>query len=335
LRHDISNRGKGIVGTRLIFDLLQDGNHVRATKRASSDLEFSKRVFQFYSKKDGESLFKKIEWVNIDLEDIYSIREHMVGITRVYHTAGLVSYRKADEAKLLATNYVGTQNLVNICLEFEIEKLCHVSSVAALGAHRSQMPADEDSTWKKSKSNSNYAFSKYLAEREVWRGTAEGLAAVIVNPSIILAPSKPHQSSGAMMDMLMKGISFYPPGTTGLVDVADVSKASIKLMTSDIENRRFVLNAENLSYKELLETAADIFDNNKPRYEAKYWMLKLYQWIEGARSLITGKPSEVTAETVRNAFTQKKFSNSRAVKELEINFTSVRETLLKYRAFYL
>ncbi len=327
--------GTGIVGTRLIFDLIREGHRVRATKRPTSDIDFSRKVFRFYSEKDGDAFFDRIEWVDIDFEDIYNIREHLEGVSKVFHTAALVSYLKSDKDKLMATNFRATQNLVNICLETGVEKFCHLSSVAALGTKGKSLPADENTTWKKSKSNSNYGFSKYLAEREVWRATAEGMPAVVVNPGIILGPSKPHQSSGAMMALLRKGISFYPTGKTGLVDVADVSKACLKLMESSVENRRFILNAENLTYRELLDTAAEVFGNKKPSIKASRWMLEVYRWIESVKSAATGKPSGVTSETVDSAFAQKQFDNSRAVEELEMSFTSVRESLSNYRAFYL
>ncbi len=147
--------------------------------------------------------------------------------------------------------------MVNAALEKKIRKLCHVSSIAALGRPENQSDLiDENLVWKTSKNNSNYAVSKYGAEREVWRGTAEGLDAVIVNPSIILGVAGKSQGSSRIFNTIREGLKFYPLGKNGFVDVRDVVKAMILLMNSDIRTERFILNADNIEYKSLFDLMA-------------------------------------------------------------------------------
>ena len=83
---------------------------------------------------------------------------------------------------MIRGNVDGTANLVNACLEKQIEKLCYVSSTAALGSAPAGTLITEDLIWSASTYRSAYSISKYLSEMEVWRGMAEGLDAVIVNP---------------------------------------------------------------------------------------------------------------------------------------------------------
>ena len=324
----------GIVGTRLLFDLIKSGKSVRALKRETSDTEFVKRVFQFYDPNHGESYFHKIEWCDGDITDIESLEIAFKNITYCYHAAALVSYDPHDREKLLEANAEGTENVVNLAIEAGVLKICHVSSVAALGRAKEGSLTDEKDYWNREDNNSVYGLSKFMAEREVWRGTAEGLLAVIVNPSIILGPAKAHQSSGMLMSLLRKGVAFYPEGAAGYVDVRDVSKACIGLMDSEIQNKRYLLNAENLDYKSLLNTAAGIFGNAKPKIKLSTWMLSL-AWM-GAKgwAAITGSKPKVTRETARSAASENTFSNSKIVEALKINFATVEESLLYYRSFF-
>ena len=82
-----------------------------------------------------------------------------------------------------------------------------------------------------------YAISKYEGEMEVWRGIAEGLDAVIVNPSVIIGKNAGFEGSGAIFKLVKDGLSFYTRGATGIVDVEDVAKSMILLMDSEISCR--------------------------------------------------------------------------------------------------
>jgi len=325
--------GTGIVGARLAFDLLQKGHSVRCTKRKNSDTEFVKDVFKFYDSDQGEIQFRKLEWVQADFLDILQMEKAVEGVESIYHTAALVSYRKKDRKKLIETNVKGTANLVNLAIDSNISSFCHISSVAALGMPNEAGIIDEESKWNKNRIRSNYALSKYLAEREVWRGCGEGLNTVIVNPSIILGPAKADQSSGSLMHLLKKGISYYPGGQTGYVDVRDVSKLSIELAEKKVFGDRFVLNSENLTYQSILETAARIFGNDSPKIKVGRTALEAARLVDSAKSLFSGKAPKITSETVKSALRKSTFSSRKIKSELNRKFIPVEESLKYYSTF--
>ena len=130
----------------------------------------------------------------------------------------LVSFNPKDKAKLLKVNIEGTSNIVNLCAAFGA-RLLHVSSVAALGNAKKGALITENDLWEYDAKAHSYAISKYEGEMEVWRGIAEGLDAVIVNPSVIIGAGAGFSGSGAIFKLVKDGLSYYTRGATGIVDV--------------------------------------------------------------------------------------------------------------------
>src|SRR6516225_6116499 len=101
-----------------------------------------------------------IEWIQGDLFDIVLLEEILNGIDEVYHCAGKVSFNPKDKRELFKTNVEGTANIVNACLNNNVKKLLHVSSVAALGRIRENTTINETMQWSPETSNSVYGESK-------------------------------------------------------------------------------------------------------------------------------------------------------------------------------
>src|SRR6185295_8650851 len=164
--------GTGFLGMQLLRELVKRGEKVRAIKRSGSTSFLE------------EEFTRQIEWVEGDVLHIPALEEAMSDCEKVYHCAAVVSFLPKDHERIMKVNVEGTANVVNVALEKKIKKLVHVSSVAAIGSSRNDEVVNESTEWESG--NSNYALSKFLGEREVWRGIAEGLNAVIVNPSLII-----------------------------------------------------------------------------------------------------------------------------------------------------
>ena len=317
----------GLTGSHLALELTRRGSKVRALRRNSSSEAMIRKVFSLYAE-NPEGQLSKIEWVEGDLLDIFSLEDAMEGVEEVYHCAALVSFLPEDRKKLMRMNTEGTANLVNAALEMKIRKLCHVSSIAALGRPEQQSDLiDEKLVWKTSRHNSMYAISKYGAEREVWRGTAEGLNAVIVNPSIILGIAGPGMGSSRLFNTVYNGLKYYPTGKNGFVDVRDVARAMILLMNSDIRNERFILNAVNLEYSKLFGLMAEAFGKPAPSVKVSPALSSLAWRIEKLRSVFTGVKPLITRETANTAVQQYTYSSDKIIKTLGFEFTPIEETV--------
>ena len=325
--------GTGLLGAYLLLDLTRKGNGVRALRREGSSLRVVENIFR-YNDNRAEALLKQIEWVNGDICDIYSLEDALEGIEFVYHCAAMVSFNPKDRDKMMRVNIEGTANVVNASLLKGVKKLCHVSSIAALGRAEEEKVVTEETTWKSSKQNSNYAISKYGGEREVWRGTEEGLNAVIVNPSIIIGMGDPGKGSSKLIATVDGFSLFYSNGINGFVDVRDVVRAMILLMESPIINERFIVNGDNYSYRRLFELIALNLNKPKPRFALPNLLLATWWRIEKLRGLITGSAPIITKETARTSRHQYHYSGEKLKQKTGFNYTSPEETVAEACRIY-
>ena len=274
----------------------------------------------------GDQVPGFIEWVPGDINDIESLEDAMEGIREVYHCAGLVSFLSSDYRRLMKINVEGTANVVTAALNTGIRRRCHVSSTAALGRSEENTPITEETSWKNSRHNSSYAISKFLGECEVWRGMEEGLEAFVVNPSIVLGAGNMDSGSAALFGAVKRGMPFYPTGSSGFVDVRDVSRCMIGLMDKGANSSRYILNGGNYSYKEVLDAIAHGFGVRPPSFPVSAWMGELAWRGVTLFRLMGGGPSMLTRETVRNGRRHWLYSNDKIRAELGIEFTPLRQT---------
>ena len=163
----------------------------------------------------------------------------------------------------------------------------------------------------------------------------EGLNVVIVNPSIILGPGDLNSGSSKLFRQVWSGIKFYTEGVTGFVDVRDVSSACIRLMDSNQFSNRFILNAENISYKELLSHISHGFQKKAPSIFARAWMSEMVWRLETLRSLVFRTNPLITKETSRNSRKKWNYSNEKIKAALDFKFISIRQSVEHTCAVYL
>lgn len=308
--------GTGFLGGTLIEALIAKGKKVKATKRPSSRIP------------ERLAASHLIEWIDADITDFFALEEAFAEVTQVYHCAAMVSYQPDTLKQMMHTNVTGTAHVVTLCLEHQA-RLVHVSSIAALGAPtppRTQI--HEQDYWIYDGQQSPYSVSKYESEMEVWRGIAEGLDAVIINPSLIIGWQAGTQGSGAVFQLLKKGLAFYPPGSTGFVDVEDVAKAMVLLMDEkSITAERFIVNNVNLSHKTFLEKSSQHLGCKAPHIAASPSMLLLAARGSQWWSKLTGKPQSLTVSSARASCKKLAYANDKIVKQTGITFKPIDLTL--------
>lgn len=322
----------GLVGSHVLFELCSKGKRVRAIVRNKANIRQVETIFRYYST-EPDRIFSFIEWVEADIRDYAKLFEVIEKDDEVYHCAAEVAFSRREKQKVVEVNIRGTANVVNVCLEKGAHKLCHVSSVAAIGKGEHGLPADETCIWDSMQRHTVYSLSKFHSEMEVWRGIEEGLKAVIVNPSIIIGPTHGRKGTGALLQAVKNGLKFYPPGTMGFVDVRDVARVMVRLVESDIVAERFILNSENLSYQHFLAMAASELNQPVPSIPLKRWMAHTAVVASSLLSLLQGKPAELTREIIQSAFANDRYSADKVVEKLQYRFIPIREALANVKRF--
>lgn len=237
----------GILGRVMVLELLKKGKKVRAAKRKNSNVEDVLQSFSFYTHDDSDGALANMEWIDINFDDIDSLKHALKGVDEVYHCAAKVSFHPAERKEMYHTNINGTKNLLYACEGSSVQKFCFVSSIAVLDGLNENGELDENSNYNSKLDHSAYAQSKHFSEMEVWRASAEGLQTVIINPGIIIGTGNWNQSSGELFPMIQKS-SFTTSGGSSYVDVRDVAKVATELMEQNVFGERFIVISENLSY---------------------------------------------------------------------------------------
>lgn len=324
--------GTGLVGSHILLNLSKEKKSFRALKREKSSLHITKKIFDHYN---ASKLFEDIEWIKGDILDIPSLEESLELCDQVIHAAAMVSFHSEDVKEMYKINVEGTANVMNVSLSSNIQKVCYISSIAALGRNNTNKIIDEECYFTPSNKENNYSTSKYYAEQEVWRAAQEGLNVVILNPSVILGPGDWNKGSSQIFQRSNQGLKYYTTGSTGYVDVIDVANCATILLESNIKNNRFIINSENLKYREVFDMLAENFGQPKATFKVTPILKEIAWRLEYLRSLITGKRSILTKETAQTAMRRSKYSTNKIQKEIGYDFISIKKSLKKYCHWYM
>ncbi len=328
---DLVTGGTGIVGAHVLDALLAQGRSVRALLRKGSDPSIVQRILKHYHT-DGAERFQRIQWVEGDLFEVDALRDAMHGVEHLYHCAALVSFDPRDRPAMMSVNAEGTANVVDAALETGVRRMCHVSSTATIGGGMDGSTGDETKPFVQNGSSSAYAISKAKAELEVYRGIAEGLDAVMVNPCVVLGPGIAGRSSMTMVERVRKGSRFSPGGSNAVVDARDVATAMTRLITEGTSGERYLLIGEGISYRKLFTLIAQSAGKPAPAMPLPAWALELGWRVEVMRTVFGGRPL-ITRNTARTASRIRLYDGSKAERLLGIKFRSAEEAVTNVAVF--
>ena len=326
--------GTGLVGSHLLKQLIKGEESIRAIYRDEKSLSKIKHFFILFNISWNDVL-KKVEWVQSDLLNPAVLEDAFIGVDYVYHCAAMVSFNKRDKKQMLKVNIEGTSNVVNLSLDYNVKKLCYVSSTAAIGNTTNGDDRTEKNDWQNDGTFSNYSISKYFAEMEVWRGSEEGLDVVVVNPSIIIGAGDWNSSSSNLFLKVWKGLRFYTIGINGFVYVNDVVKAMTELMNSDIKNERYLVISENLTFQTLFNYISEFLNKPYPSVLVKKWMTSVIYGVESIKSFLFKSDPLVTKESAESAMRITKYSNQKIKKDLKFEFTPIKTAVKETAALFL
>jgi dihydroflavonol-4-reductase len=305
----------GFLGSEVAKQLAEQSDDIVCIKRASS-------VIPDLLKPYGD----KIKWLEADILDVFALEDALQGVTQVYHSAAIVTFDPSKGKTMIKNNVEGTANIVNLCNDLNI-RLLHVSSVAAIGEAKPGQLITENNHLEDTLNKDAYAISKYESEMEVWRGIAEGLNAVIVNPSMIIGPNAGIKGTGQIFEKVRTGFPYYTTGSIGYVDVEDVAKAMIALMNTDIKTERFIITAENWNYKDLFTLTAQGFGIKPPQKQASPTLLNWAWRLSSVWRFLTNRHIGIDKVTAQAASKKLEYSNTKIAKAIGIEFKPISLTI--------
>ncbi|WP_213520837.1 NAD-dependent epimerase/dehydratase family protein [Nonlabens sp.] len=320
----------GLVGGHLLYRFRESGKNIIATYRELKSLDKTREIFESYEKGAGAQV-DSFQWKQSDILDIPSLEMAMQQVTTVYHCAAAIDDLPFEEMK--NSNMRGTENVINVALAMGVKKFCHVSSIAALGEAVGDRSVNEDDFFNLDGLNTDYAITKFGAEMEAWRGTQEDMMVNIVNPGIILGEGNWECGSGQLISKTASGNKFYTCGSSGFIDVRDVTRAMQELTESDHKNERYILVSENKTYKEVLDLIAISLQKRKPYIPLKSGVLKLISYLLKIPNLFGFLP-KLSMAKVQSMTSKTKYSNAKIKKVLNFELTPVQEAIDRVATFY-
>lgn len=307
----------GLLGQHVLQSLTNEGHQVVATYR--------NQLPKFFTS-FREDL---VQWVPCDICDITSLLPIMEHFDVVIHAAAMVSYDSRDEDALMLNNIEGTANVVNACLHAGISKLIFISSIASIGKAGSGHASDELTPYDEKEQSSNYGRSKFLAEMEVWRGQAEGLNVLILNPGIILGEGDEKRSSSNLFKIVAGGFPFYTQGSTAWVDVKDITRVIISFLNrAEGWNERYILISENRAFKDVFTQMATEMGVKPPHIFAGPWFTAIVWRLSYLKTLLFGGQATITKETAHSAQSNARFDNRKILRTLPgFEFNPISDTI--------
>lgn len=242
----------GCVGANIVEALLERGHEVRALRRETSRLEALVGLAP--------------ELVVGDVLDEASLVRAMQGCDWVFHAAAISQYWRNSPEVIYTVNVEGTRAVLRAARECGVQRVVYTSSVGALGLPDSPgQLLDETHGFNLSNIRFPYGHSKVLAEAAIREAVAGGLDAVIVNPATVIGQRDIGFVGGEFLRAARKGQAvFAPPGGMGIVSARAVGVGHVLAVERGRKGERYILNGENISYRALMDTVADVVGARGP-----------------------------------------------------------------------
>jgi dihydroflavonol-4-reductase len=293
----------GFLGSHVARQLVARGESVRVLVRASS----SNRAISDLS----------LEYVTGDLRDAASLDRAMAGVKRVYHVAADYRLWARKSKDIYDSNVGGTKNLLAAAKRADVEQLIYTSTVATIAVDRPELP-NEFTDAKLEEMVGHYKRSKWMAEREALQAAREGLPVIVAMPTTPVGPWdwKPTPTGKIILDFLNGKMPGYVETGLNFVGVEECAAGHLLAAEHGKVGERYLLGAENLTLKGLLDLLAKITGLRAPAMKIPHGVALGVAYVESAFSRLVGKEPQIPVEGVKIAKHKMFVDASRAQREL-------------------
>ncbi len=306
----------GFMGSAIVRELLKDGEEVKVLARKTSD---TRNI-------DGLD----VEIAYGDIREGDSVKKALKGCDTLYYTAAFFAHWVPDKKLPYEVNVEGTKTSMKAALDAGVQKVVYTSTNNTMGAH-GPVPADESAEFNHWKSGDHYSISKYLAEVEARKFVPMGLPVVIVNPTLVIGVRdiKPTPSGQMIIDIATGQMPGYIEGGTNIIDVEDVARGHILAAKKGRVGERYLFGNQNMTVSGYFNLIAEIAGVKPPRIKIPYHLAVATGYLFELGAFITKRPPVVTASEVRIGKLQEWYDCSKAVNELGLPQTPIRQSIGK------
>jgi len=170
-----------------------------------------------------------IEIVHADVCDVDSLVKAFQGADIVFHLAGMISIVNTEWPLVEKINVLGVQNVIEACRRSKVRRLVHFSSIHAIQQEPLDKPVNESRPLIEGRKYPPYDRSKAAGQTAVRKAVAEGLDAVVVNPTGVFGPYdyQPSFFGAALLAMANGKMPALVNGGFDWVDARDVAQGAI------------------------------------------------------------------------------------------------------------
>ncbi len=307
----------GFIGSTIVRQLLSQGTDVRVTVRDTSDT--------------GNIDDLDVERVHADLRDRDSLRDAMKGCDTLYHAAAYFAHWSLNKKLFYEINVDGTRTVLEEALSAGLEKVVYTSTSNTIGSHGAGNYVDETAEFNGWDTGDHYAISKYLAEIEAKKLCEKGLPAVFVNPTLVIGVRdiKPTPSGAMIVDIANRDMPGYIEGAINIIDVEDVARGHLLAAEKGEVGERYLLGNENVTVGDFFKLVAEIAGVKPPKIRLPYPVALSLGYLFELGARMTRKPPVVSVSQVKIGNMGEHFNNAKAVSELGLEFTPLKETIKK------
>jgi len=278
----------GFLGSHVARQLVARGEDVRVLMRPSS----TNRAVADLS----------LEYVTGDLRDVASLDRALAGVRYVFHVAADYRLWARRSREIYDSNVGGTKNLLEAAKRAGVEKFIYTSTVATIAVDRPQ-PPDESTEAKLEEMVGHYKRSKWMAEREALNAAKQGLPLVVAMPTTPVGAGdwKPTPTGKIILDFLNGKMPGYVETGLNFVGAEECAAGHLLVAEKGKVGERYLLGAENLTLKQMLDVLANITGLSAPTLKIPHGVALGAAYMNTIFSRLIGKEPQIPVEGVKIA----------------------------------
>ena len=302
----------GLLGNHIVRTLIQNHHKPVCLVRSNTDTRTLDHL--------------DCDFVLGSVENYTEVEKAVQECDAVVHAASIYSHSSQEYRHFEQVNVLGTINLVEAVLKYDLKKFIYISTANTIGAGTKSRPGIELNEFDSFHLSSNYLNSKYIAEQYVLEQVEKnGLDAVVINPTFMIGPYDSKPSSGRMiMYGLQNKILLIPPGGKNFVHVKDVAKVSVQSLIHSKKGEKYLVAGFNYSYREFFRLLSD-------RTGEKKWIIPvprpLFLLAAAFTELIKGKKAEFNPSNAKVLGRDNYYSGAKACRDFNYRPTDIEEAL--------